>query len=356
MCGTVRKYGAQHHAHLRGDGIVEDGLRFKFVPENHAAIAVLDFLDKARFCPVAVLALENLSGEERLVSGRDFAERNFVHAERHAEHLLQLLADTDVVCEPRVFRHGKRTAVVGPVAQMFGIQVVDFGVGRLHHGGEPLEIGERHVRENIDAVERHQRRCHVGVEFAGFAGAEDFGVVLVVVVQHLEERRVFLGLLDADIGVGTVAHRLDGACLGVLAFVPVPFYKGVARLREFDFALDFFLHGEPELVAQSFVEGLVFFVGVAGEPVLRGDFFKLGGAQLVEQVFQQPDARDVFGAGGGPGDAHDFALVLVVGAREVELVHVLENVVFVFEFVQVVPVVLQGECVKDRLPAGPQLA
>ena len=73
-------------------------------------------------------------------------------------------------------------------------------------------------------------------------------------------------------------------------------------------------------------------------------------------MLQKPDARDVLGARGGPGDCNDVTLVLVVGAREVELVRVLEYVVFVLEFVQVVPVVLQGECVQQGLPAGTELA
>ena len=46
----------------------------------------------------------------------------------------------------------------------------------------------------------------------------------------------------------------------------------------------------------------------------------------------------------------------MVRAREVELVPVLENVEFVFEVVEVVPMVFQCKCVKERLPARTELA
>ena len=182
--------------------------------------------------------------------------------------------DADFVCEPCEFGHGERATVVGPVTQVFRIQVVGFRAGRLDHRVQALEVGEAHVGEQHDAVERRQHSGRLGVEFACLAGAEHFGIVLVVVVQVLGEGRVFLGLLDAYVGVGAVAERLYGTGLRALAFVPVSFHKRVTCLGEFDFALDFFLHGEAELVAQAFVEGLVLFVGAAGEPVLRCDFLE----------------------------------------------------------------------------------
>ena len=73
-------------------------------------------------------------------------------------------------------------------------------------------------------------------------------------------------------------------------------------------------------------------------------------------MFQKPNTCNVFGARGGPCNAYNVTLVLVVRAREVELVAVLEGVKFVFEIVEVMPVVLERECVKERLPARTELA
>ena len=65
---------------------------------------------------------------------------------------------------------------------------------------------------------------------------------------------------------------------------------------------------------------------------------------------------DVFGTRRCPCNAYNVTLVFVVRTREVELVPVLECVEFVFEIVEVVPVVLEGKRVKNRLPAGTELA
>ena len=102
---TVREHGTQHDAHLGRYSIVKHRLGFHLVPEDDASIAVPDFLDKAGIRPVGIFALENFSGENRLVGGADFCKRNVVHAERHAEHFLQFLVDADFVCETCIFRH-----------------------------------------------------------------------------------------------------------------------------------------------------------------------------------------------------------------------------------------------------------
>ena len=154
MCRSVREHGAQHDAHLCRYGIVKHGLRFHLVSEDDAAVAVSDFLDKAGFRPVGVLALEYLSGEDCLVGRADFGKRDVVYAERHAEHLLQLLADADFFCEPCIVRHGERAAVIRPVTQMFHGEVVRFAIDGLYHGVQTLEIGERKVVCKFYGVER----------------------------------------------------------------------------------------------------------------------------------------------------------------------------------------------------------
>ena len=73
-------------------------------------------------------------------------------------------------------------------------------------------------------------------------------------------------------------------------------------------------------------------------------------------MFQQPNTGDVFGTRSGPCNADNVTLVLVVRAREVELVPVLEGVEFVFKIVEIVPVVLESKRVKNRLPARTELA
>ena len=175
-------------------------------------------------------------------------------------------------------------------------------------------------------------------------------------VQILGQLRVPLCLLYADIVERSEAEVLYGAGLEFLAVVHVAFDKRVAGLREFDFALDVVLHHEAELVAQAFDEPNTFFGRFAGKAVLACDFFEFLVRELVCEVFQKPDARDVFGACSRPCDTDYITLVLVVRSREVELVPVLENVEFVFEVVEVVPMVLQGERVKDGLPARTELA
>ena len=353
--GTVHEHGAQHGAHLRGDEGIEDDLRFHGVLEDGLSI-LLDFLDEARFVPFAVLALEHLARKDGLVGGADFGERNLVYAERHAEHFLQFLVDADFMCEPRVFRHGKRAAEIRPVTQVGFVEVVAFGVDLRHHHGEAFHVAQREVAEQFHRIERRERFGEVRVEFLHFALVEDFGVVLEVVPDERARLLVFFRLLHCDVVVGADAQvqHVDGAFVLLFGFVLCG--ERVLRPRELDFAFHAFLHGEAELVAQPLEIRLAVFVGVAGEPVLLRDGIEFFLRELVEQVVQKPDARDVFGTRRRPRDAHEIALVLVVRSRVVELVHVLEHVEVVLEDVHVVPLVLERECVKDGLPAGTELA
>ena len=237
---------------------------------------------------------------------------------------------------------------------MFCVKVVRLSVDRFDHRRESLHVGERKV-----VVQHHriERREHGGrVQLLGLAVAQDFGIALVVVVDEGDNLRILLRLLDSDIVEGSVAQVHHVAGLVVLAFVPVAFGEGVACLGEFDFALDIFFQDQPELVAQAFEVFLGVFVFGAGVAVGGGHFVEFFERNLVEQVFQEPDARDIFGSRRGPGDAHDITLVLVVGAWKIELVHELENVEVVLEHVEVMPVVLERKGVKNRLPAGTELS
>ena len=250
MCRSVRKHGTQHYAHLRCHGIVEHGLRFHLVPEDDSSVAVPDFLDKAGFCPVGVLALENLAREDCLVGRADFGNRNVVHAERHAEHFLQFLADADFFCKSRIVCHGKRTAVIRPVAQMFHVKVICVAVNRFNHRVQTLEIGEREVVYKLYGVERLELCGFIRVQFLDFAGTPNFGITLEVVVYVFGEFRVSLRLFYADVVERSVTEVLHGVCTEFLAVVHVALYECVASLSEFDFTLGLVFHHEPELVAQ----------------------------------------------------------------------------------------------------------
>ena len=257
--------------------------------------------------------------------------------------------------EPRVFGHRERTAEVRPVADVVGQQVVDFRIHRVNHGGKPLHVGEREVPEQFHGIERRELFRDVGVELLHLAGTEYLGVVLVVVRNERLDLLVLLRLLHRHVIVGAVAQVPHVHRLVELVLALVESRKPVLRLRELDFTLHVFLHGESELVAEPREVRLRILVGELRVAVLRGDGVELFLVEPVEKVVQKPDARDVLGAGRRPRDAHHVALVLVVGAREVELVHVLEHVEVVLERVHVVPVILERERIQDRLPAAAQL-
>ena len=195
MCRTVCKYGAQHHANLCRYSIVKHRLRFHLVPKDDASVAVPDFLDKASLGPVGVLALEHLSGKYRLVSGADFGKRNVVHAERHTEHFLQFLVNTDFFCKACVVRHRKRTAVVRPVTQMRHVKVICVAVHRFNHCVQALKVGERKVVRKLHGIERRQVRGFVRIKLLDFAGAHDFGIMLKVVMNVFRYLRVAFRLL-----------------------------------------------------------------------------------------------------------------------------------------------------------------
>ena len=274
VCRTVREHGAQHHAHLRCHGIVKHRHRFHLVPENRAAVAVLNFLDKAGFGPVGVLALENLACEERLVGGRDFGKRNVVHAERHTEHFLQFLVDADFVCEAGVVGHRKRTAVIRPVTQMSHVKVICIAIDRFNHGVQTFKVGKRKVFDQLYGIERQELCRFIRVELLDFAGTPDFRVTLEVVVYVLRDFRIALRLFQTNVRKRAVAQVLHGAGLQYLAVVHITFHERIACLREFDFALDVFLHHEAELVAQTFHELDAFFVRIAGKAVFAGNVFE----------------------------------------------------------------------------------
>ena len=260
------------------------------------------------------------------------------------------------MCEACVFRHGEGAAEIRPVAQVFRIQVVHLGIHGLHLDGNALQVAEGKVPEQFYGIERRECFGEVRVEFLHLALAEYLGVVLEVVRDERLYLVVFLRLLYGHVVIGAVAQvkHVDGAVEFFFGLV----FRGerVLGARELDFALHVFLEGEPELVAQPREVCLGVFVGEAGVAVFLCHGIELVLVQLVEQVVQKPDARDVLGTRCRPRDGHQVALVLVVGARVVELVHVLEHVVVVLEHAQVVPVMLERECVEYWLPAGTELA
>ena len=258
--------------------------------------------------------------------------------------------------EPRIFGHGERAAEIRPVAQVGFVQVVGLGIHGLDLHGNALHVAESEVPEELHGIERREVVRKVGVEFFHFALAKYFGIVLEVVLDERLYLIVFLGLLHGDVIERPVAkvEHVDGAF--VLFFGLVLCGERVLCLREFYLALHLVFHGKPELVAQSCEVCLGVFVAGARESVLLRDGVEFFLAQLVEQVVQEPDACDVLGTRCRPGDAYEVALVLVVGARVVELVHVLEHVEVVLEDVHVVPLVLERKRIQDRLPATAELA
>ena len=239
---------------------------------------------------------------------------------------------------------------------MSHVKVICIAIDRFNHGVQTFKVGKRKVFDQLYGIERHELCRFIRVELLYFTGTPDFRVTLKVVVYVLRDFRVALRLFQTDVRKCAVAQVLHGACLQYLAVVHITFHECIACLREFDFALDFFLHHEAELVAQAFHELDAFFVRVACKSVFASDVFEFLVRELVQQVFQKPNTGDVFGTRGGPCNADNVTLVLVVRAREVELVPVLESVEFVFKIVEVVPVVLEGESVKNRLPARTELA
>ena len=189
--------------------------------------------------------------------------------------------NTDFVCKAGVFRHGERPAEIRPVAELAQFQVVLFGIDRLHHGGEPLEIGQAEIREKRHRIHGRESGLYIGVQALGFAGTQNFGVVLVVVVQVPDESLVFLGLLDAYIRKGSVAQVQHRTGAGGLALESVAFCKSIAGAGKLDFPLGLFFQGKAELVTKPLEIFLALFVGILGKAVLGRHFGKLVTVQLV---------------------------------------------------------------------------
>ena len=194
-----------------------------------------------------------------MVGGADFGERNVVYAERHTEHFLQFLTDTDFVCKACVVGHRKGAAIIRPIAQMGHVVVIGIAIDGLNHGVQTLKVGECEVVYKLYGIERLQVCGFIRVEFLDLTGAPNFGIAFEVVVDVLCNLRVSLCLFQPDVVEHAVAQILHGASLQNLAVVHITFHKCIAGFRKFDFALDFFLHHEAVLVAQAFDELDAFF-------------------------------------------------------------------------------------------------
>ena len=157
---------------------------------------------------------------------------------------------------------------------MSHVKVVCVAINRFDHGVQTLKVSEREVFDQLYGIERHELCRFIRVELLYFAGAPDFRVTLKVVVHVLRDFRVALRLFQTDVRKRAVAQVLHGAGLQYLAVVHITFHERIACLREFDFALDLFLHHEAELVAQTFHELDAFFVQIASKAVFAGNVFE----------------------------------------------------------------------------------